>query len=100
MADGTLLVAVDPSDRAATDDVLAYQPSPRARRPPALGRASAGPSEPLLAPGISGGADLAEDHQVDNRRVVDALVAACRAAGVTVHRRRGRHRSRSAATGG
>ena len=37
-----------------------------------------------MAPGIRGGADLAEDHQVDNRRVLDALVGACRAGGVTV----------------
>jgi glycine oxidase len=79
--DGTLLIAVDPSDREATDDLLAYRGTlglaPR-RLTPAQCRAS----EPLLSPGIRGGADLAEDHQVDNRCLVEALVAACRALGV------------------
>jgi glycine oxidase len=83
LAAGTLLVAVDASDRAATDDLLAYRT--------ALGLA-AGPLtgsecrrlEPLLVPGIRGGADLADDHQVDNRALVDALIVACRATGVNV----------------
>ncbi len=82
-ADGTLLVAVDPSDSAAVDDLLAYQLT--------LGltveRLAAGEcrtSEPMLAPGIRGGALLSADGQVDNRRVLDALVAACTAEGVTI----------------
>ena len=33
-------------------------------------------------PGVSGGVDLPGDHQVDNRAVAVALVAACRTAGV------------------
>lgn len=81
--DGTLVIAVDASDRASSDDLLAHQL--------ALGldarRLSAGEcrtAEPLLAPGIRGGADLSEDHQVDNRSVLEALVAACVAEGVTV----------------
>ena len=80
---GTLLVAVDSSDRTATDDLLAYQQSIglRAHR---LGAADCRASEPLLAPGIRGGADLSEDHQVDNRAVLDGLVAACRATGVAL----------------
>ncbi len=78
---GTLLVAVDASDRALIDDLLDYRAQLgldaellTARECRAL--------EPLLSPGVRGGADLAGDHQVDNRRLVDALVAACRAARV------------------
>jgi glycine oxidase len=75
---GTLLVAADSSDRDATDDVLAYQLALglSARR---LSSAQCRAAEPLLAPGISGGIELTEDHQVDNRRVVEALLEACRA---------------------
>jgi glycine oxidase len=78
---GTLLIAVDSSDRAATDDLLAYQLELglSARR---LTARECRTSEPLLAPGVRGGADLAEDHQVDNRCMVDALIAACMAHGV------------------
>ncbi len=75
---GTLLVAADASDRQATDDVLRYQLDlglPAHRLTSAQCRAA----EPLLAPGISGGVELVEDHQVDNRRVVEALLEACRA---------------------
>jgi glycine oxidase len=78
---GTLLVAVDASDRTATDDLLAYRQALglAARR---LTPAECRTAEPLLAPGVRGGADLTEDHQVDNRGVVGALLAACAAAGV------------------
>ena len=83
VAEGTLLVALDASDRAATDDLLAYQLALglTARR---LTAAECRRSEPLLAPGIRGGADLSEDHQVDNRCVLEALVGACLATGVTI----------------
>ena len=43
---------------------------------PTLSAAGCRTAEPLLAPGIRGGADLLEDHQVDNRRLVEALVVA------------------------
>jgi glycine oxidase len=78
LADGTLLVAVDPSDQAATGDVLGFHVSHGlgARQ---LSARECRREEPLLAPGIRGGAELADDHQVDNRRVVDALMAACQA---------------------
>ncbi len=81
-ADGTLLVAGDPSDRAATDRVLAFHRAVglAAER---LGARACREAEPLLAPGISGGADLPDDHQVDNRATATALLAACRAGGVT-----------------
>ena len=80
-ADGTLLVAGDPSDRAALDRVLAFHQAiglPATRLPAAACR----DAEPLLAPGISGGVDLPADHQVDNRAVTLALIEACRAVGV------------------
>ena len=38
--------------------------------------------EPALTPGIRGGLWLADDHQVDNRAYVGALIEACRRAGV------------------
>ena len=79
---GTLLVAADASDRVAVDDVLRYQLDRglTARR---LSSGECRAAEPLLAPGIRGGVELADDHQVDNRRVVEALIDACRAAGVS-----------------
>jgi glycine oxidase len=82
-ADGTLLVAVDPSDRAATDRVLAFHRATglAAER---LAARDCRASEPLLAPGVAGGAELPEDHQVDNRAVVAALVDACRNSGVAL----------------
>ncbi len=82
LADGTLFVAADPSDRAAVDRELAFRHSldlPAER----LGGAACRESEPLLSPGVSGGVDLPEDHQVDNRRATEALLAACRSAGVS-----------------
>ena len=79
-ADGTLLVAGDPSDRAATDRVLAFHQAIglAAER---LGPRACRVAEPLLAPGISGGVDLPDDHQVDNRATAAALVTACRSVG-------------------
>lgn len=81
-ATGTLLVAVDPSDREATDDVLGYRLALglTARR---LTSRECRAVEPLLAPGIRGGVELPEDHQVDNRRVVEALLDACRTSTVS-----------------
>jgi glycine oxidase len=81
-ATGTLLVAADPSDLAATDDVVGFhlEHGRTARR---LSSRECRSQEPLLAPGVRGGAELSEDHQVDNRHLMDALVAACQAHGVT-----------------
>jgi glycine oxidase len=42
--------------------------------------------EPLLAPSVRGGLLVAGDHQVDNRRLVGALLIACDRAGVVVER--------------
>jgi glycine oxidase len=82
LSSGTLFVAVDPSDRAAVDRELAFRQSLdlAADR---LGGSACRTAEPLLSPGVSGGADLPEDHQVDNRLATEALLAACRSAGVS-----------------
>lgn len=82
---GTLLVAADASDRASIDNLLRFQLELglTARR---LSGSECRSSEPLLAPGIGGGAEFAEDHQVDNRCVVDALLQACLGCGVSLVR--------------
>jgi glycine oxidase len=78
---GTLAVALDASDRAVIDRLLAYQHE--------LGLAATRLSAsecralvPALAPGVRGGAMVPGDHQVDNRLLVAALLAACERAGV------------------
>ncbi len=82
---GTLAIAFDADDRAALDDLHKYQLS--------LGLASAPLTtrecrklEPLLAPTIRGGLHVEGDHQVNNRRLVAALLLACAEAGVSIRR--------------
>jgi glycine oxidase len=78
---GTLTVAADPSDRAALDDLLGYQQTlgcTAHRRSASQCRALV----PALTPGLSGGIEVPGDHQVDNRALLGALVAASRGAGV------------------
>ncbi len=80
---GTVTVAVDASDRLAVDELLAFQQ----RLGLDAGRLSARECRqrvPALAPGIRGGSWVPGDHQVDNRRLLEALEVACRAAGVEV----------------
>jgi glycine oxidase len=79
---GTLTVALDASDRASLDDLLAYQHSlglSATRRTASECRALV----PALSPSLRGGIDVPGDHQVDNRALLAALVEANRAAGVT-----------------
>lgn len=78
---GTVLAAMDASDRLAIDHLLQFQIDLDldARR---LSAVECRSLEPLLAPGIRGGAEFAHDHQVDNRRLVGALLEACRKCGV------------------
>jgi glycine oxidase len=78
---GTVTVALDASDRASLDDLLAYQH--------ALGlsahRRSASECRrlvPALSPALRGGVEVPGDHQVDNRALLAALVEACRNGGV------------------
>jgi glycine oxidase len=79
---GTVTVALDASDRAALDDLLAYQHS--------LGltayRRNASECRrlvPALSPTLRGGIEVPGDHQVDNRALLRALVEACGRSGVT-----------------
>jgi glycine oxidase len=78
---GTLTVALDASDRASLDDLLAYQHSlglQATRRSATECRRLV----PALSPSLRGGIDVPGDHQVDNRALLAALVEACRVAGV------------------
>ncbi len=80
---GTLTVGADPSDRAAIARLLDYQHS-LGLRASSRSAAECRAIVPALSPSISGGAEMPFDHQVDNRRLVEALLAACRSAGVAV----------------
>ena len=78
---GTVTVALDASDRAGLDDLLQYQLSL------GLGAERRSASEcrrliPALSPAVRGGIEVSGDHQVDNRALLGALVAACRHRGV------------------
>ena len=78
---GTLTVALDASDRAVLDQLLAYQHSlgcTAHRRTASECRALV----PSLTPTLRGGIEVPGDHHVDNRAFLGALVQACRAKGV------------------
>ena len=84
---GTLAVASDADDHAALGQLYEFQrrlgldverlTSRECRR-----------LEPSLSPTVRGGLRVGQDHQVDPRRLVEALLAAGSAAGVEVVRRR------------
>src|SRR3984957_15774616 len=79
---GTVTVALDASDRASLDDLLAYQHTlglEAHRRSASECRALV----PALSPALRGGIEVPGDHQVDNRALLAALVEACRRDGVT-----------------
>jgi glycine oxidase len=78
---GTLAVARDADDNAALEELYRFQlrcglevERLRSRECRQL--------EPGLHPGVRGGVLAAGDHQVDNRALVQALLAACERAGV------------------
>ena len=78
---GTLIVARDTDDSAALDDLFRYQQGLglnverlRSRELRSL--------EPALAPTLRGGILASDDHQVDNRALVEALAVACATTGV------------------
>jgi glycine oxidase len=78
---GTLTVALTASDRAAIDDMAAYQQALGGvahRRSPTQCRALI----PALTTACAGGIEVPGDHHVDNRALLTALVAAGRALGV------------------
>jgi glycine oxidase len=79
---GTVTVALNASDRAFLDDLLAYQN--------ALGLAAHRRSAsecrrlvPALSPTLRGGMEVPGDHSVDNRALLGALAGACTDAGVS-----------------
>jgi glycine oxidase len=80
---GTLVVARDTDDNAALEDLYRFQLCCGLQAERLRGR-DCRRLEPGLAPGVRGGILAADDHQVDNRALVVALLAACRGAGVTV----------------
>ena len=84
---GAVAVALDGSDRVAVDQLLRYQLS-LGLEATRLSATECRAVVPALAPGVRGGADVPGDHQVDNRRLVDALVVACEKAGVALIRSR------------
>jgi glycine oxidase len=78
---GTLAVARDADDNAALEDLYRFQLRCGLEVERLRGR-ECRQLEPGLAPGIRGGVLAAGDHQVDNRALVEALLIACRRAGV------------------
>ena len=82
---GTLAVAFDADDKAALDDLHGYQATLGLRSQPLTARACR-ELEPYLSTAVRGGLLVDGDHQVDPRRVVAALLAACARAGVDVRR--------------
>lgn len=87
---GTLSVAFDTDDKATLDDLAAYQDS-LGLKAEALSSRECRRLEPMLSPSVRGGLLVHDDHQVDNRRLVTALLAACTAAGVDLIAESGGH---------
>lgn len=83
---GTLAVALDADDRAHLRELHTLQRQSGLDSQWLSGR-ECRRLEPMLAPGVRGGLRVDGDHQVDPRRLADALVAACERAGVVFHRR-------------
>ncbi|HYT27173.1 MAG TPA: glycine oxidase ThiO [Actinomycetota bacterium] len=84
---GTLTVARDTDDLAAIDEVYRFQ-SGLGLEVERLRSRECRQVEPGLAPGVRGGVLAAGDHQVDNRALVGALLAAAGRAGVELRRAR------------
>jgi glycine oxidase len=82
---GTVVVAVDGSDRAVVDAFLAFRQA-LGLRAARLSASECRRLVPALAPGVRGGAEVPGDHQVDNRLLLAALLAACERSGVTMVR--------------
>lgn len=78
---GTVVVGLDASDRAVVDRLLDLH-----RRlglhSERLSSSACRAAVPPLSPAVRGGAAVAGDHQVDNRRLVRALLDACAVRGV------------------
>lgn len=97
---GTLAVALDADDRAHLRELHALQRQSGLDSEWLSGR-ECRRLEPMLAPGVRGGLRVDGDHQIDPRRLADALLAACERAKVVFHRTRAERLSvvRERATG-
>ncbi|TDT95658.1 glycine oxidase [Streptomyces sp. 846.5] len=84
---GTLAAALDADDRAELREVHAFQQRLGLESQWLTGR-ECRRLEPMLAPSVRGGLLVTGDHQVDGRRLGAALLGACTAAGVRIHRSR------------
>ncbi|MBR7826475.1 glycine oxidase ThiO [Actinospica sp. MGRD01-02] len=82
---GTLAVAFDRDDRAVLAETAAYHRKLDLESTPLTGR-EARALEPMLAPGVQAALLVEHDHQVDNRLLHRALLAAAVRAGVRIHR--------------
>ncbi len=82
--DGMLLVGFDADDARALKDLSSFQHE-LGLDVERLGSRECRRREPLLSPRVRAGLLAREDHQVDPRRVIAALLRASEAAGVTVH---------------
>jgi glycine oxidase len=82
-ATGTLAVAFDADDKAALDELHAYQSGLGLSSQPVNAR-ECRQLEPFLATSVRGGLLVEGDHQVDNRRLVAALMLACEHAAVEI----------------
>ncbi|HYP22732.1 MAG TPA: glycine oxidase ThiO [Actinomycetota bacterium] len=80
---GTLMVALDGDESRALDDLYRFQTSLGLSVERLNGRETRA-EEPGLAPNVRAGILVEGDHQVDNRALLDALRAACVAAGVEI----------------
>lgn len=81
---GTLLVARDPDEAAWTEREAELRRHLGLAVEPLLGSA-ARTREPGLTPRLRAAVSLPDDHSVEPRAVVAALVEACRRAGVVIH---------------
>lgn len=84
---GTLAVAFDRDDRAVLAETAAFHRRLGLGSVPLTGR-EARALEPRLAPGVQAGLLVERDHQIDNRLLHAALLAAAERAGVRIHRSR------------
>ncbi|WP_354639702.1 glycine oxidase ThiO [Kitasatospora camelliae] len=82
---GTLAVALDSDDREELRELHAFHRRLGLDSHWLTGR-ECRKLEPMLAPGVRGGLHVTDDHQVDGRRLSEALVLACEKSGVGLHR--------------
>lgn len=83
--DGILAVALDADDRAALRQLYEFQLSLGLRSRWLTSR-ECRHQEPMLAPGVTGGLLADGDHQIDNRALTRALLAAAERAGARLWR--------------